>query len=67
MTGEEVRKLTEEELGVELNRLRGRLFTLRSQSVTEKVEDNSQFTNARRDIARVLTEQTARAIKVKAK
>jgi ribosomal protein L29 len=52
---------------VELNRLRGRLFTLRSQGVTEKVEDISEFTNARRDIARVLTEQTVRATKAKAK
>lgn len=60
MTGKEVRALKDEELTVELGRLRDRLFTLRSQSVTEKIEDNSQFTRIRRDIARLLTERTAR-------
>ncbi len=61
MTGKEVRDLSSEEIGVELARLRDRLYTLRTQSVTEKVEDNSQFKKVRRDIARLLTEQTARA------
>lgn len=60
MTGKEVRALKDEELTVELGRLRDRLFTLRSQSVTEKIEDNSQFTRIRRDIARLQTERTAR-------
>lgn len=60
MTSEEVRKLTPEELQIEVERLRGRLFTLRSQSVTEKVEDLSQFGKVKKDIARLLTEQAAR-------
>lgn len=60
MTGKEVRALKDEEIRTELDRLRGRLFTLRAQSVTEKVEDNSQFTKIRRDIARLLTERSAR-------
>lgn len=60
MTGEEVRKLTDEELGVELQRLRSRVFTLRTQTVTEKVEDNTQMGKSRRDIARLLTERAVR-------
>ncbi|MFM9995008.1 MAG: 50S ribosomal protein L29 [Phycisphaerales bacterium] len=60
MEGKEVRGMKTEEIAAELARLRARLFTLRAQSVTEKVEDNSQFTKVRRDIARLLTERTAR-------
>ena len=47
MTGEQVRA-TDEEIGIELKRLREKLFTLRSQAVTEKVEDTSQFRMLRR-------------------
>jgi large subunit ribosomal protein L29 len=60
MTGREVRAMKDEEIRVELARLRERLFGLRTQSVTEKVEDNSQFGKVRRDIARLRTEQAAR-------
>src|SRR5262245_31373404 len=62
MTGKEVRGMTDEEIGQELGRLRARLFTLRSQTVTEKVEDNTQFPKVRRDIARLLTERRSREI-----
>ena len=58
MTGKEARALSGEEIGIELKRLREKLFTLRTQTVTEKVEDNSQFGKIRRDIARLLTIQT---------
>lgn len=61
MNGSEVRALKDEEIGVELKRLRTKLFTLRTQAVSEKVEDNSQFRKIRRDIARLLTEQRTRA------
>ena len=61
MTGQEVRALTDEEITIELDRLRGRLFDLRQQVVTDKVEDNSQFGKIRRDIARLKTEQRSRA------
>ncbi|HMN39349.1 MAG TPA: 50S ribosomal protein L29 [Phycisphaerales bacterium] len=57
---EKVKKMTGEELGIELNALRERMYTLRSQSVTEKVEDVSQFGITKRNIARILTEQNAR-------
>ncbi len=61
MTGEEVRKMSDEEIKVELARLRDKVFGLRTQGVTEKVEDNSQFTKIRKDIARLMTERTSRA------
>jgi ribosomal protein L29 len=57
-----VKKMTSDELGIELKGLRERLYTLRSQSVTEKVEDVSQFGITKRNIARLMTEQSARRI-----
>ena len=63
MNGAEVRNMKDEEIAAELGRLRERLFTMRIQSVTEKVEDNSQFGKIKRDIARLLTERTARFAK----
>ncbi len=61
MTGAEVRKLNDEEIAVELVNLRGKLLALKNRSVSEKIEDTTQFGNLRRDIARLLTEQTARS------
>jgi len=63
MKAKEVHKLKDEELHVEADRLRKRLFELRSQAVTEKIEDTSQFRKTRKDIARVLTEASARGQK----
>ena len=62
MIGEEVRKLKSEEIQVELSKLRMSLFDLRSQRVTDKVGDTSQFRKIRADIARLLTERRARQI-----
>lgn len=62
MTGEEVRKMRDEEIAIELKRLREKLFTIRSQMVTEKVEDTSQLGKLRKDIARLLTERHARML-----
>lgn len=59
--GQTVASLKDEEIAVELKRLRGSLMTLRNQSVSEKVEDTSMFGKTRRDIARLLGEQTRRA------
>lgn len=60
MTGKEVRALRDEEIGIELKRLREKLYTLRSQAVTEKVEDTSQFGLIRKDVARLMTERNVR-------
>lgn len=51
----EIRQLSDEELRSELDRLHRQLFDVRSQAVTEKLEDPSLLTKLKRDIARVLT------------
>lgn len=63
MKAQDVHALKDEEISIEVRRLRDRLYGFRSQAVTEKVEDISQFTKTRRDIARLLTERRARANK----
>jgi len=51
----EIRQLSDEETRLELDRLHRHIFDLRSQSVTEKLEDPTLITKARREIARLLT------------
>ncbi len=51
----EIRELKTEELHSELDRLRRRAFDLRCQAVTEKLQDPSLLTRAKRDIARFFT------------
>ena len=65
MKAKEVHKLSDEEIDVEVVRLRKRSFELRTQAVTEKIEDTSQFASTRADIARLLTEKNSRRIKVR--
>ncbi len=60
MKAKEDHKLSDEEINVEVVRLRQRSFELRTQAVTEKIEDTSQFGDTRRDIARLLTERNSR-------
>ncbi len=62
VTPEEVRKMRDEEISIELKKLREKIFTLRSQTVTDKVEDTSQFAKLRRDVARLMTERHARQL-----
>jgi len=62
MTGKEVSKLSDEEIRVELDRLRRHLYDLRSQAVTEKLEDPTQLGKTKRDIARLMTESRAREL-----
>ena len=61
MTPNEVRKLDDEEIVIEVRRLRRELFDLRSHAVTEKITDTSRFGKIKKDIARLLTEQSSRA------
>ena len=51
----DIRELKTDELHTELDRLRRHAFDLRSQRVTEKLEDTSQLGKVRKDIARVFT------------
>ena len=63
----DVRKMDDEQLRAEVKTMRSKLYTLRTQATTEKVEDISQFRKLRKNIARLLTETTARASKAAAK
>ncbi|MFQ5423035.1 MAG: 50S ribosomal protein L29 [Phycisphaerae bacterium] len=51
----DMRELKTTEIHEELDRLRRHLFDLRSQAVTEKLEDSSQLGKVKKDIARVFT------------
>jgi large subunit ribosomal protein L29 len=62
MKVKDIRQLSDEELGLELERIRRHLFDLRSQAVTEKLEDPTMLTKAKRDMARILTVQREREI-----
>lgn len=52
---EEIQSMKTVEIHDELERLRRHLFDLRSQAVTEKLEDPTQIIKTRKDIARLLT------------
>ncbi len=55
MTSKEIREKSEEALRHELGEQQKHLFNLRSQAVTEKLEDPTQIGKTRRDIARIKT------------
>lgn len=60
LTGAKVREMSDEEIGVSIRKFRDQMYKLRCQTVTEKVEDNSQFGTLRRNVARLRTEQNRR-------
>lgn len=60
LSAAKVRALTDEEIGLEMQRQREALFSLRTKAVTEKVEDSSEFGKVRKRIARLATERNAR-------
>ncbi|UCF32339.1 MAG: 50S ribosomal protein L29 [Phycisphaerales bacterium] len=51
----DLRTMKTEELYAELEQMRRHLFDLRSQAVTEKLENPQQLKSAQKDIARILT------------
>jgi large subunit ribosomal protein L29 len=55
MTPKEIREKETEHLKHELDEKRKHLFDLRTQAVTEKLEDPSQLRKTRKDIARMNT------------
>ncbi len=61
MKAKEVHKLSDEEIDIEVTRLRRKQFELRTQAVTEKIQDTSQFGKIRKDVARLMTERNMRA------
>jgi len=63
----DIRKQTDDDLVTEVYALREKLFKLRGQAVTDKIDDNSAFRKIRQEIARVLSEQAARRHKANPK
>ena len=55
MKSKELRDKTDDVLKEELTKQQKQLFALRSQAVTEKLEDSSQLGKAKREIARIKT------------
>ena len=55
MKAKQLREMTQDELEGSLADLEKRLFELRSQAVTEKLENSKGIINVRRDIARIRT------------
>lgn len=55
MKAQHYREMSPDELEGKLQELERHLFDLRSQAVTEKLENSSAVVNARREIARVKT------------
>ncbi|MEN0020500.1 MAG: 50S ribosomal protein L29 [Planctomycetota bacterium] len=62
LTADEVRRLSDEEIPIVLGQLRDKLFALKTQTASEKVEDTSQFGVIKRAVARVKTERRRRQI-----
>ena len=55
MKASDYRQMGTSELQERLGELKRNLFELKTQSVTETVENSKSLRNARRDIARILT------------
>lgn len=59
----EIKKLSDEQLAAEVKAARVKLFNLRVQRETEKVENTAQFGELKKLVARLLTEANVRRYK----
>jgi large subunit ribosomal protein L29 len=55
MKASEIRELRSDELQEKLADMQKQLFAIRSQAVTEKLENTNAIKNVKRDIARIKT------------
>jgi len=55
MKAQQYREMSKDEIEGKLEELERHLFDLRSQAVTEKLENSKAIINTRRDIARIKT------------
>jgi len=62
LTGEDVRAFSDDQLSDELLKLKKEQFNLRFQQATGQLENTARFTQIRRDIARIKTDQRRRAL-----
>ena len=60
---EELRGMSDEQLGITLRETTEHLFRLRFQAETERVEAPSEILKARREVARIKTIQRERELK----
>ncbi|HAI12209.1 MAG TPA: 50S ribosomal protein L29 [Phycisphaerales bacterium] len=65
MKASEIKKLSDDQIAAEIKTTRRQIFDLRSQAVTEKLENPGQKSVLRRDVARLLTEKRQRDIAAK--
>lgn len=63
MKSSEIKGMSDEQIAVSLKDTEKHLFKLRFQSATDRLETPSEMSKAKRDIARVKTEQRARELK----
>jgi large subunit ribosomal protein L29 len=64
MKASELKGMSDEQIAVALKDTEKHLFQLRFQSATDRLETPSEIRKAKRDIARVRTEQRARELKI---
>jgi large subunit ribosomal protein L29 len=62
MKPQQYREMSQDELNMKIGEIEKHLFDLRSQSVTEKLENSKAIINVRRDIARIKTIMRERAL-----
>jgi large subunit ribosomal protein L29 len=55
MEAQQYREMSKDEITTKLEELQRHLFDLRSQAVTEKLENSKAIVNVKRDIARIKT------------
>ena len=67
MKNKEIRELSDAELVTKIADLKREKLNLKIQSRTGQLEKTARVREVRRDIARILTEQTARAAKAEVK
>ena len=60
MTIEDIRKLSNEELGSKVFELKNELLSLRFQAKAGQLDNGNKITNVRKEIARVLTDVNER-------
>ena len=65
MKPQHYREMSHEELNLKLQEIEKHLFDLRSQSVTEKLENSKAIINVKRDIARIKTIMRERTLSSK--
>jgi len=65
MKSSEIKKLSDDQISAEIKSNRRQIYSLRSQAVTEKLENPGHKSVLRREVARMMTEKRQREIAAK--